>query len=226
MLEKLWSYKQIEDLRRDHVIAKATISDHERRSLFPIAVIDDKPFHYEQNLQANNFQVKYLGDINTIDDVKDYNIVLCDLQGVGTRMNARGQGAYIIDEIKRHFPEKFVVAYTGGSLDDSITVLAQEHSDFFLKKDADIDDWRDTLDDIIGQLSDPISVWRRQRDALVEADVPTLDILKLEDAYVSSVKQGSDKAYRSMAAKRELSSDLRSIANSLIASGIFRAFIG
>jgi len=226
MFEKMLSYSQIEDLRRDQTMSRVGASDHERRALFPIGVIDDQPFHYEQNLQANNFQVKYLGDINSIDEVSDFNIVLCDLQGVGTRMNSKGQGAYIIDEIKRHNPEKFVVAYTGGSLDDSITVRAQDHSDFFLKKDADIDDWRDTLDNIIRELSDPILVWRRQRDALVEADVPTLEILKLEDAYVKSVKQKSDQPYRAIAAKNQFSPDLRSIAQSLIASGIFRAIVG
>jgi len=147
-------------------------------------------------------------------NVSPYQIVLCDLQGVGKFLNERGQGAFIIDEVKKKSPEKFVIAYTGGSLDDNVTIKAQQVSDFFLKKDQDIDDWRDRLDYITEQLSDPIEVWRRQRDALVDADVPTLDILKLEDAYVRSVKTGTPSTYEHAARSHALSKDLRAIAQS------------
>ena len=225
MFEKWMTYRQIDELRRENKLKKVSASDHDRRQLFPIAVIDDKPFHYEQSLRANNYVIEYLGDINSLEAIKPFNIIACDLQGVGTRMNARGQGAYIIDEIKRSHPEKFVIAYTGGSPDDFITIRAQEIADFFLKKDAEIDDWRDNLDHIISELSNPLEVWKRQRDALVEADVPTLDILRLEDAYVNSILHGSAENYKRVASNVNLSSDLRSIAQSLVASGIFRVLI-
>ncbi|MEO1967493.1 MAG: hypothetical protein ABGW87_02105 [Sphingomonadaceae bacterium] len=226
MFEKLLSYHQIEDLRRDHILNKFSTTDYDRRANFAIAVIDDRPFPYEQNLKANGYLIETLGDIKSIDEVSRFNIVLCDLQGVGKLLNQTGQGAFIIDEVKRKNPEKFVVAYTGGSPDDAITIKAQEHADFFLKKDQDIDDWRDRLDYITGQLSNPIEIWRRQRDALVDADVPTLDILKLEDAYVKSVKNENISPYRAIATSNAVSKDLRGIAQSLIASGIFKALFG
>lgn len=226
MFEKLFSYQQIEDLRRDHILNKFSTSDYDRRSNFAIAVIDDQTFHYEQNLRANGYVIETLGDIKSIDEVSRFNIVLCDLQGVGKFLNQTGQGAFLIDEIKRKSPEKFVIAYTGGSADDAITIKAQEHADFFLKKDQDIDDWRDRLDYVTAQLSNPIEIWQRQRDALVDADVPTLDILKLEDAYVRSMRDRSINPYESVANSSKVSTDLRGIAQSLIASGIFKALFG
>lgn len=119
-----------------------------------------------------------------------------------------------------------MVAYTGGSPDDSITLKAQEVADYFLKKDADIDDWRDILDEIIQSLADPHLVWRRQRDALIEADVPTLDILRLEDAFVRSLEQSNSHTYEQKANDTSLPKDLRAIAQSLVASGIFRILVG
>lgn len=222
MFEKLFSYHQINELQNDAKSNNIVRNNYARRSDFPIVVIDDQPFHYEQNLKSNGYIVNTLFDIRSIEEIKDYSIVLCDLQGVGKYLNARGQGAFIIDEIKRSHPEKIVVAYTGGSLDEAVTIKAQQVADFFLKKDADIDDWRDRLDAIISFLSDPVAVWLRQRDALVEAEVPTLDILRLEDAYVKSIQKKSISPYQNVLSSTEISRDLRSIAQSLIASGIFR----
>lgn len=220
-----WNVKQISDLTSTSIHDRLGSSAYDRRGAFPIAIVDDKDFPYEENLKANNFTTKYLGDIRSLSEIEEFNIILCDLQGTGTKLNQRGQGAFIIDEIKRNHPEKFVVAYTGGALDDTITLRAQETADFFLKKDADIDDWRDILDEIIENLADTAQVWRRQRDALIEADVPTLDILKLEDAFVRSVQSGSSATYLQKAADTSLSKDLRAIAQSLIASGIFKLLV-
>src|SRR3546814_11988315 len=102
-----------------------------------------------------------------------YNIILCDLQGVGRHLDERNQGAYLIDEIKRNHPEKFVIAYTGGTSDSGIALKAAAVADFFLRKDADIQEWRDKHDRIIGFLSNPVAVWKSQRDAIVETDVHT-----------------------------------------------------
>ncbi len=226
MFEKLLSYRQIGDLSNDMKVALSLKNDRDRRSLIPLAVVDDESFKPEQNLRANGYDVRIIGDIKDISELKNFNIILCDLQGVGRHLSHHQQGAFIIDEIKRNHPEKFVVAYTGGALDDAVTIRAQQDADFFLRKDADIDEWRDKLDLIIGLLCDPVEVWRRQREALVDADVPTLNILKLEDAYVRSLQAGSDYAYRNIVSQSGLGADVRSIAQSLIASGIFKVLVG
>lgn len=226
MFERWFSYHQIDDLTSSFKLSAASKTDRDRRSLVPIAVIDDESFKPEQNLRAIGYDIRVIGDIKSLDEIRSYNIILCDLQGVGRHLDTRKQGAFIIDELKRNHPEKFVIAYTGGSLDDAITVSAQQVADFFLRKDADIDEWRDKLDDIISLLSDPVQVWKRQRDALVEADVATLDILKLEDSYVKSIYQKSDRPYKAFLESPAIGSDLRAIAQSLIASGIFKVLVG
>jgi hypothetical protein len=226
MFDKWKSYHLIEDLEPDYRLSSARSTGQSRRSSVPIAVIDDEPFQAEHNLKNVGYDIRYLGNIRDIDEVATYNIVLCDLQGVGRHIDNRKQGAFIIDEIKRNNPEKFVLAYTGGALDDEISVQAQMYADYFIRKDADMDEWRDKLDEVIGFLSNPVEVWRRQRVALVDADVNTLDILRLEDAYVRSIKERNPSKYKAVAMNSRINSDLRSIANNLIASGIFRVLVG
>ena len=226
MFEKFRRYNQIEDLEQDFKYANIRSNDRDRRSKINIAVIDDEPFKAEYNLRNVGYKINYLGDVKDLSDVASYPIVLCDLQGVGRQMDSRKQGAFIIDELKRNHPEKFVVAYTGGAADDGITIHAQEYADFFIKKDADIEEWRDKLDQIINLLSNPIEVWRRQRQALIDYDVSTLTILKLEDAYVKSIKTQNDEPYRHFINTYKAGQDVRAIAQSLIASGIFELMKG
>lgn len=226
MFDKLRKYRQISELEGNQKLGLATKTDRERRALVPIAVVDDQPFKPEHNLRNIGYDIRVIGDIKNLDELVSYNIVLCDLQGVGKLLNESAQGAFIIDELKRNHPEKYVIAYTGGSLDDAITIRAQQVADSFLRKDTDIDEWRDKLDEVISLVSDPVFVWKRQRDALVDADVATLDILRLEDAYVSSIKEGSVSKYRQFIETSRPGSDLRAIAQSLIASGIFKILVG
>jgi DNA-binding NarL/FixJ family response regulator len=224
MFEK--KYRQISEIEAAYRAQKNAMNDVNKRRLIPIAVIDDEPFVAEQTLKNNGYDIHVLGDISSIEQITPFNIILCDLQGVGKHLNSKNQGAYIIDEIKRNHPDKFVIAYTGGAKDDSVTLHAQKFADFFLSKDTSVEEWRDKLDSIITFLSNPVKVWKRQRYALIEADVPTLDILKLEDAYVQSVVSKKDDKYRSIVESYAVGADIRSIAQSLVASGIFKLISG
>jgi hypothetical protein len=189
-------------------------------------VIDDEPFTPQNTLKNNGYDIHVLGDIKTLIEIQNYNIILCDLQGVGKHLNERSQGAYLIDEIKRNHPEKFVIAYTGGAVDDAVTIKANESADYFLRKDADIEEWRDKLDGIIEFLSNPVEVWRRQRFALVDNNVSTIDIMKLEDAFVRSIDNRNQSQFVQISRKSSVGKDARAIAQSLIASGIFKILVG
>lgn len=226
MLEKLLNYRQIEGLTSQVRSAFLSKSDKDRRAQVPIAVIDDESFKPEQNLRALGYDIHVIGDLKSISEVASYNIVLCDLQGVGHYLNRKKQGAFIIDELKRNHPEKFVIAYTGGSMDDSVTLAAQQVADVFIRKDAEIEEWRDKLDSIVNLLSDPVQVWRRQRWSLVEANVPTLQILKLEDAFVRAIQSRDENIYSNLLHSQNISADVRAVAQSMIASGLFKLLVG
>jgi hypothetical protein len=201
----------------------------EKRSKISICVIDDNPFEPKRNLENAGYRITFLGDVNSIDPVTSHHIVLCDLMGVGTALDQKKQGAFLIKEIKRNLPEKYVVAYTGGGFNQIVSRDAAINADFLLKKDADIEEWVDTLDMFISKLVNPYEVWQRQRLALAQREVDSKTILELESAFVTSIIQrerpGSSK-FKRFVESGDLSKDARSVLQGMIASGLYALLFG
>jgi hypothetical protein len=114
------------ELRDPKFEAFRSLSNKDKRAQVKIGVVDDQVFTPQvftpkSNLENSGYKIDYLGDISSVDKIAPYHITLCDLQGVGTALDAKKQGAFIIREIKRNYPEKFVVAYTGGGLNQTIS---------------------------------------------------------------------------------------------------------
>jgi hypothetical protein len=229
MLERFKSYRLANELKASQYDKSSAKSVRDRRALVSIGVIDDSPFEPKQNLKNVGYRVVLLGDVSKIDIVSPHHIILCDLRGVGRSLGARTQGAFVIREIRANYPEKYVIAYTGGAASDIISREALQVSDFLLKKDTDIDTWVDKLDSIILRLLNPYEVWQRQRKALVDRGVDTLTILKLEDAFVRSIVSRSEPEASPLArilSSDQIAGDVRALVRSLIASGLFRLLVG
>ena len=229
MLFRKRQFRLAGELRNPKYEALRSASMKEKREKIGICVVDDNPFEPKKNLENAGYRITFLGDVNTIEAVTNYHIVLCDLMGVGTALDERKQGAFLIKEIKKNFPEKYVVAYTGGASNQTISREAAVSADFFLKKDADIEQWVETLDALIIKLLNPYQVWQRQRLALVQREVDTQTIIKLEDAFVGSIVQGNDFAkskFREYVSSDQLPRDARAIIQGMIASGLYALLFG
>lgn len=200
----------------------------ELRKAVPIAVIDDEPFAAEFNLRNHGYTITQLGDIRSINEVEPYRIVLCDLMGVGKHFDPNRQGASLIQEIRFSYPATIVVAYSGSSLNSIPARAAKEHADLTLKKDEDISEWRRVLDDLIQKASDPYFLWNRTRMQLTSMELDTKKILTIEDAYVRSVLKGDaeGKNFSQTLKGVELNKDARAVVQGLVASAIFKIFVG
>lgn len=164
---------------------------NEVRKSVDILVIDDKPFSAEVNLKNSGFKITVLRDIQQIIEVVDYSIILCDVNGVGVALSEETQGAYVIEEIKKIYPEKIVIAYTAGSTISKIVQRAKSVADGYLKKDASIEDWRDMLDDKITILADPVITWKKLRLRLLSRDIELSDLMELERLYLINMSKGA-----------------------------------
>ncbi|MDR3539344.1 MAG: response regulator, partial [Desulfosporosinus sp.] len=193
-----------------------------------IAIIDDEPFAAEVNLRNHGYNIKQIGDIKNINEVSPYRIVLCDLMGVGKHFDVNKQGATLIREIKNQFPSIFVVAYTGNALNSTISRSAKEYSDKILRKDANISEWSEVLDGLINESTDPTIIWRRMKSALINRGIDVKSLLVLEDKFVRDIlhKDSAGSSYMRAIQNPRLSSDLRAIAQSLVASAIFKLLVG
>ena len=102
------------------------------------------------------------------------------------------------------------------------------YADGFIRKDAELDEWTDTLDRYISDASDVRKTWQRIRSALVEESVDTKDLLKLEDAFVRAYLAGDEtlKDMSSIANKMKVGNSAKSIVEGLIASTLFKIIAG
>lgn len=173
----LWPFRTNADLMNYLSTRSNLQSAQARRAAVNIAVIDDEPFLPQTNLQSYGYKVVPLGDIKSVTEVKDYHIVLCDVMGVGRHFDAKNQGATLIGEIKNNYPEKIVIAYTGGAMNDPAIKSAKDRADILIRKDVDGEEWVTKLDSVSKSAVDPHVMWNKIRNRLVQLDADTKDIL-------------------------------------------------
>ncbi|WP_396594393.1 hypothetical protein [Brevundimonas sp. R86498] len=221
-------YKSARDIRDFAGKAAHLQSEKQRRSTVPIAVIDDQPFAPQTNLQSYGYNISQIGDIKSLGEVSKYPLILCDIMGVGRHFDHKLQGASLITELKKNYPEKIVIAYTGAALNDRAVKVAADRADRILKKDIDIDEWVDALDRATREAVDPYIIWNKVRARFVEMGVDTKDMIAFEDAYVRSV-QSRDITFSAVKAAgndQSLRSDAKAIVNGVISSLVFQAIFG
>lgn len=220
--------RSVNDIEANVALKITQIGRLRLRDSVRIAVVDDQHFSAETNLRNNGFKIETFKDLNSVQSLENYSIILCDLQGVGSALNPDLQGAHLIRELKTHYPEKYVVAYTAGGKNSLMSKTAQDHADTFLRKDADIDAWLEVLDGAISQVANPVLVWKQFRKRALDAGMTPAALTSLEDEFVGQFWNGKDAVRAGLdgrATRIGLQNDLRGILHSLIASLIFQAVI-
>lgn len=189
-----------------------------------ICVIDDEPFPYLEIIRSHNFRVREYRDIEDINVVREYEIVLCDIKGVGKSFGSKYEGAHVISLIRSRFPDKVIIAYTGHQHDANYNQYLVK-SDFVMKKDSDSTEWIETLDEAVKRTLDPIEKWKRVRADLLERRVPIFDVAMLEHQYSARMLTGAGEFPTKKLLDR-LPQDARGVLTSLVASAIFEVIAG
>ncbi|HCC83231.1 TPA: hypothetical protein DEP96_00075 [Candidatus Uhrbacteria bacterium] len=156
------------------------------RNKVKVVLIDDEPFPYQETLHRHGYHITKKDDIDDIQSIEVYDIVLCDIKGVGRKLNATLEGAHVISEIRKRYPFKYIIAYSGETFNPTFNRHFQM-ADKSIKKDADLEDWLETLDKATEQTLAPYSQWQKMKKALLEREIPLLDVMRLEDKFVNSI---------------------------------------
>lgn len=227
-LRTLYQYQTNADLANFIKTSKKFPNIKEARKSIPIAVIDDQPFLPERNLRSYGFDIRQIGDVKQIDEVREFRVVLCDLMGVGVALGSQNEGAELIAEIRRQYPSILVAAYTGAPLNSAQARAAKSVADRVLKKDVDNSEWQEALDSFIGMALDPHLSWNRMRLSLVKSEVDTKSIIILEDAFVRTILSGDRRGARinQAVSRLNLGGDIRAVAQGLISSAVFYLTFG
>ena len=180
-------YHQISELNGESILKEQSVSA--LKKITDILVIDDNPFTFLEALRKHEFNIEQKDDLHSLKDVEAYDIILCDVRGVGKFLESKYEGAYLIKQIKEKYPNKSIVAYTANEYDpDFQTYLS--YADAIIQKGCALEDWSSLLDKIVKESADPIKQWQKTRSALLESGVSTIDVAKYESQYVKVVKSG------------------------------------
>ena len=132
----------------------------------------------------------------------------------------------VIKEIKKHYPEKYVIAYTAGGLNNAIGAIAKDNADYLLLKDADIDEWIDTLDNATDYVLNPVNQWKRIRSRMLESGVTPYQVAVLENEFVKSMEIDGVSNNSNVLRKVNdlgLSKDVRTIVINMISAMVLGA---
>lgn len=155
------------------------------RNSYKIAIIDDEPFEYKERLQQLNFNIRVYTDIADVKFLSEFDVVICDIKGVGKSMNENHGGALLLNEAKKMYPYKMYAAYSGSL--QNITINEYLEGVKIIKKDYVFEDWLSALDSLLAEYSNPATVWRKIRDWLLSQNVSIHDVARLESEYVNTV---------------------------------------
>jgi len=166
-----------------------------KRTEIQIAVIDDKIFPPIEELRRHEFNITFFNDIESINLLADFDIVITDIKGVGKYLGSILEGAHLIEEIHKQFPHKYLIAYSGSRFDMTLNKYFNM-CDEQKKKDTDVHEWTTTLDKAISCINDPIFQWEKTRLILMKQKFPSEYISKLEKAFAKSVAKKNSKYLR------------------------------
>lgn len=212
MFLHLGSPKKITELRTpDRTLSKL------KREDVKMVLIDDEVFPYLDLLKQHKFNIDTLNDVTSLTTLEAYDVILCDLNGVGKKFSEKFQGAYLVKEIYKRYPFKIIISYTGISFDARYNEYLK-YADFSVKKDVESEVWVEKLDMAIDMLSNIEKRWERVRDYLLANNVAVYDVMLLEDNFVKSVEDRQKDKFPSNRLAKRLDSDLKNVITSFASS--------
>src|SRR4051794_18129211 len=108
----------IEDIRNHKL--PFSLNPAEMRQRYKIAFVDDrKNYDLVHSLVQRSFRLEHFRDVLSIDNLKPFDIVLCDYIGVGHHLSSDEQGLFIVKNVRLMFPWKYVISYTASDVDQA-----------------------------------------------------------------------------------------------------------
>jgi len=191
--------KEIADLTNNNILNDFDIT--ELRKKIEILFVDDENFRIIELLKKHRYNVTYKNDISDLNDALAYDIILCDIRGVGKEFDSPHEGAYLIKELKANYPRKVVIAYSGSTYDTTYTQYFNL-ADHVMLKDSTIDHWTNVLDSEIKKMVDPVVQWGKIRQELLDKGVSINVVSGLEDEYVSAIMSKNFDSFKNYGADR------------------------
>ncbi len=194
-------YHKIFELNGDAILKEKLLSTIKK--LTEILVIDDKEFVFLDALRKHEFSIQQKYDLTHLSDAAEYDIILCDIRGVGKFLESDYDGANLIKALKTKYPNKIILAYTANDYDASFQKYLDYADGIVPKGTYGLDDWVSLLEETLNDCADPVKQWERTRKLLLKANVSTIDVAKYESQYVKAIRNGSFESFKKLYGKKK-----------------------
>ena len=163
------------------------------RETIKVCVIDDEGFDINMLYDLGYKNIKKKIQFESMDEYEDYDIILCDIEGIGINVDVDKQGLAVAEQIKDVYPEKVVLLYSGKNVETFGEM--PKNLDGYLRKQSSMSELAKSLDAYYKQSIDPIYVWKKTRDEMLNNKVSTKTVAFLEDRYCRSLLEGKGYLY-------------------------------
>ena len=197
-------------------LENATLDVELNRNDYRIAVIEDKIFPHLEALQRHEFNITLFKDIERLSMLNDFQIIVSDIRGVGKFLQSKLEGAHLIQEINKKFPNVYLIAYSSSRFDPTFNKYL-ELCDHCEKKSIDITEWTESLDYAIKMVNSPLFQWEKTRKRLLQKKVPLERISKIQNDYIKSIiKKKPELLKKTINKQRNINTEgLKSIFDSI-----------
>ena len=145
---------------------------------------------YKEYFNEGGYSIELQKDIKNIEDAKKYQIILCDIDGVGGKIapDKKGNGFDVISKINEIFPSKFLIIVTGHIAKNILTILPTSIR-HFMKENLSFPNFKIYLDNWIKDYLNPKYMWNNIfRPTLLKKSFSEQMIKKVEKAYIKDWK--------------------------------------
>lgn len=191
----VYIFKSINTLRDYNVINGVEFSVLKRNT--KVLIIDDDDIVVLSSLYKQGYNIEHKKDIDSLNEIAAYDIVFCDVKGVGKSLSDKYEGAHLVKQIKKEFPDKMVISYSAIGYDSEYEEYLS-YADAKVPKGSSIEDWTSIIDEWIEKKANPTVLWENTRTKLLNAGVPIAQIAKYETKYVCAVKSGKFESMKKL----------------------------
>lgn len=176
------NFKLRRKLNELHVLGKSDVS---------ILFIDDGGFNITPLNQLGYRDTEVIYDFTSMESLKKYDIIFCDISNVATKIYPIGQGAQLASRIKKEYPNKMIVIFSAQNQKPSFSKYYDD-VDCVIDKTVNYDTFSDIIDQYIDSQNNPVKYWKRLKKQMVKQEINSLQIAKMEHYYVKSILEGNN----------------------------------
>lgn len=191
------------------------------RNNIKIAIIDDMEVPYLESLRKSGYNVRHYKDIEDFEMLKSYSVIVCDIKGVGKSFGSKLEGAYIIKEARKLFPEKYIIAMSSAVYKISVNKVIGVADDK-IARDSDLDHVSDSIGKAVNTMSSNRLRWLRLRDNLLNIhNVDMYNVWLIEQDFIAAMLKKDKKKLENSKGMKHVNDMVKGLLVNFISGIIF-----